>query len=106
MEDTLRRLLAAEEQAEALVQRALLERDRLIAQASEEARLAEQRFDGRLGELRASFTDKAEERAQETLAELRRRYGERRRSLENQVEERRPAAGDAALAVLLGRVPE
>ncbi|GAB4510390.1 MAG: hypothetical protein Tsb0026_12130 [Sulfuricaulis sp.] len=101
IEDELQRLLDTELQAEALVREAELKREKMIRQAREDARLTEQQFEARLPELRASFMEKAEERAVQAVAELARRYEERRAKLRTQAKEREQEAIQAALALLL-----
>ena len=77
MAEELRRLLDAEARAEALVDEAKRECDRLIEQAHAQARAAEQRVEEHLPELRSSFFNKAVERTDSALAELERRYQQR-----------------------------
>ena len=101
MEDDLQRLLDTELQAEALVREAELKREKMIRQALEDARSAEQQFEARLPELRASFMEKAEERALQAVAELARRYEERRAQLRSQAKSREDDAVKAAVELLL-----
>jgi V/A-type H+/Na+-transporting ATPase subunit G/H len=101
MEDVLKRLLEAEARAEALVADASAKREKLIRQATEEARTAELRFEERIPEIRGSFLGKAEERAQQAVAELRRRYEERQRHLRTLAERQAQEAVNAAVGVLL-----
>lgn len=101
MENELQRLLDTELQAEALVREAELKREKMIRQALDDARTAEQQFETRLPELRASFMEKADERAQQAVAELARRYEERRARLRALAQEREQEAIQAAMALLL-----
>lgn len=101
MEDELQRLLDTELQAEALVREAELKRENMIRQGLDDARTAEQQFEARLPELRASFMEKADERAHQAVAELARRYEERRARLRALAQEREQEAIQAALALLL-----
>jgi V/A-type H+-transporting ATPase subunit G/H len=101
MDDTLQRLLDAETRAEKIAQQADAERERLIQGALMEARAEEQRFEARVPELHASFVEKAETRAEQTVAELKRRYDERHVQLRSLAEEREDDALDAAFAVLI-----
>lgn len=103
MEDTLTRLLDAETQAQERVDRAIAERDRVIAKARDEARAAEQRFEKRIPEIHRTFLDKAEQRAEQTVAELQRRCEEKQSELENLARERMDEAVEAATAIVLGR---
>lgn len=101
MDDSLKRLLDAEQRAEALVAKASEDRDRLIAQALEEVKTADARFRARVPELRDSFRKKAEERAEQAIAEIRRRHNERRAVLEKETAKRQDQAVARALEVLL-----
>lgn len=101
MEEVLKRLLETEHQAEALVDAAQAERDLIIRATQEEARAAEQQLEARLPEMRASFRNKAEERAQQTIAELTRRTTERQRELRQLAETHEEDALAAALVLLV-----
>ncbi|MEO5342906.1 MAG: ATPase [Gammaproteobacteria bacterium SHHR-1] len=105
MQDTLKQLLAAEQEANRLTELAANAAEILVTQANEEARAQEQRFLAHLPELRAAFIDKAEQRAAQTLAEMQRRYEERLEQLRQDAEQQDQAALDAAFAELL-RVEE
>jgi V/A-type H+-transporting ATPase subunit G/H len=101
MENSLQRLLDAELEAEAVVKKALDRREQIMAQSLEEAHMAEARFEARIPELRGAFNDKAEQRIQQTIAEVSLRYVERTRELESMAGESHQDAADAALAILL-----
>ncbi len=101
VEDTLKRLLDAELQAERIVEEAKSKQDEQTRQAVLDARRAEERFDARLPELKASFMDKAEERATQSVGELERRYAERKDELRDMAKEREQEALVAALKLLL-----
>ncbi len=81
MKNVLQRLLNAELKAQEIVDSAKKERDRLVYEARDEVKRAEQRFDVRVPEIHSSFTDKAKERAQTQINELERRYQERQERL-------------------------
>lgn len=102
MEDVLKRLLDAETRAEAQVEEASRQREAVIAQALEEARIAEERFLARLADIRAPYLAQGGERAEQAIAELRKKYEERSRHLRALAESHEREAVDAALAVLLG----
>ena len=104
MDDTLKRLLEAERQADTLVAKALTERDRIVETALEEIRAADDRFRARIPELRDSFLKKAEERAAQAVAELRRRYAERQEQLDEEISHRREQSVSRGLDALLPRV--
>lgn len=101
VEDELKRLLDAELRAEALVEQANTEREAIIHKALDDARVAEERFQARIPELRASFLEKAEDRAAQAVAELARRYEERTDRLRALAQERERDALDAAVAWVL-----
>ncbi|HEX9178936.1 MAG TPA: hypothetical protein VF859_00960 [Burkholderiales bacterium] len=101
MEDVLKRLLDAEARAEAVVADATAKREQIMRQATDEARAAELRFEKRIPEIQGAFSGKAEERAQQAVAELKRRYDERHKSLRALAERQTQGAVDAAVAILL-----
>ncbi len=101
MDDTLKRLIEAESQAERMVQEAKMKREDITRKALDEARHAEQRFTDRVPELYASFLEKAEARAEQTVHELQRRYDERNKALRAMAEARENEAIEAALRQLL-----
>ncbi len=101
MEDVLKRLLDAEVKAEAMVKEAEAEYERVMLTTREEIVAAQQRFDAQIPELRNAALKAARERAAQTVAELKRRYEERRREQHAIAGERSAEALDAALALLL-----
>ncbi|EIC22401.1 hypothetical protein [Thiorhodovibrio frisius] len=101
MDDTLKRLLDAEVRAEKIAQEAEQGQERVIQQAMQDARVAEERFRASIPELHLSQIDKADERAGQTVAELRRRYDERHIQLRDMAEQREDQALDAAFALLI-----
>lgn len=100
MEDVLKRLLDTEHKAEALVDAAHAERDRILDAAQAEARAAEAQLEARLPELRAGFLSKASERAGQAITEITRRTNERQRDLRVLAESHEQEALAAALALL------
>jgi vacuolar-type H+-ATPase subunit H len=101
MDDTLKRLLDAEMKAESLAQQAEQEQERIIHAALRDARAEDERFTARIPDLHRGFIGKAEERAEQTVAELKRRYEERHVHLRESAEAREQEALDAAFALLL-----
>ena len=101
MEKTLQRLLDAEMKAEQIHQKANEDRERILQDTLQEARTEEERFEARLPELHNSFLEKAQHRAEQTIAELKRRYDERHAQLRKYAESREEEALDAAFAVLI-----
>lgn len=103
MDDTLKRLLAAENAASELVQKAQADSEQLIQSAAREARQQEERFEARTPELHAAFHEKADQRAQQTVAEMERRFEERLTQLRDAAENHEEGALDAAFRAVLGR---
>ena len=101
MDETLQRLLDAEIRAERIAQQAETEQEEVIQGALLEARADEQRFVSGIPDLHRSFIKKAEERADQTIAELKRRYDERHVQLRNLAEEREDEALQAAFNLLV-----
>jgi V/A-type H+/Na+-transporting ATPase subunit G/H len=101
MEDTLKRLLLVETQAEQLVAKAQTEREQIIQQALQESHQAEQQLKAKMPEIRTNLLEKAEERATQTIAELNKRYLERQENLHNLAEENQPKALEAAIHLLM-----
>jgi hypothetical protein len=101
MDDTLQRLLDAEMRAEKMAQQAEAERERVIQSALVEARSEEERFEARIPDLHRSFVEKAEARAEQTVAELKKRYDERHAQLRSLAEQREDEALEAAFAILV-----
>ncbi len=101
MDETLKRLLDAEMRSEQTVEEAKAKREEITRQALEEARRAEQRFSDRIPDLHASFVEKAEARAAQSINELQRRYDERNQALRSMAQQHESEAIDTALALLL-----
>lgn len=99
--DTLKRLLEAEMRAQALVDQAMQERDKIIAQALADTQRAEERFAARIPEIQQSYIARAESQAEQAIGELTRRYGEREKQFEDLAQERRAKAREAVLASFL-----
>ena len=101
MEDTLKRLLAAENRANQITQDAEKEAEKLVEAALQEARIQESRFQAQLPEMRDSFIEKAELRASQSLKEIQRRYDERLEQLRTAAEKNGDAALESAFNTLL-----
>lgn len=102
MDDTLKRLLAAETAASELVEKAQTDSERLIQAAVQDARQQEERFEDRVPGLHASFLEKSDQRANQTVAEMERRFQERLGQLRDAAESNEVAALEAAFSELLG----
>ena len=101
MDDPLQRLLEAEARARALIDDASQQRQRMIEEALAAVREAEARFEAGRAALRAPFLNEAQGRAEQVVAELARKYGERQRTLRELASRHETEAVDAALALLL-----
>ncbi|NEX22030.1 ATPase [Thiorhodococcus mannitoliphagus] len=101
MDDTLKRLLDAEMRAEHLANQAEEDQDRIIKKAVADTKTENDRFTARIPDLHRAFIAKAEERAEQNIAELRRRYDERHVQLRDQAEQREDEALEAAFQVLI-----
>ena len=101
MDDQLQRLLEAEARAQAVIDGASHERQRMIEEALASVRESEARFEGGRSELRAPFLKEAHGRADQAVAELARKYGERQRTLRDLASRHEIEAVEAALNLLL-----
>ena len=101
MDDQLQRLLEAEARAQAVIDGANQQRQRMIEDALASAREAEARFEAGRSELRAPFLKEAHGRAEQAVAELARKYGERQRTLRELAARHETEAVEAALNLLL-----
>jgi V/A-type H+/Na+-transporting ATPase subunit G/H len=101
VDDQLQRLLEAEARAQAVIDGASHERQRMIEASLAAVRDAEARFEAGRAELRAPFLNEAQGRAEQAVAELARKYGERQRALRELASRHESEAVDAALTLLL-----
>jgi len=101
MDAQLQRLLETEARAQGIIDDASRQRQHLIDEALAAAREAEARFEAGRGELRAPFLHEAQGRAEQAVAELARKYGERQRMLRELASRHETEAVDAALTLLL-----
>lgn len=101
MDDPLQRLLEAEAHAQAVIDAASRERQRAIDEALAAVRDAEARFEAGRAALRAPFLNEAQGRADQAVAELSRKYGERQRMLRELASRHESEAVEAALGLLL-----
>jgi hypothetical protein len=101
VDDTLQRLLDAEVRAEKIAQQAEAEQEHVLQGALQEARAKDERFTAQIPDLHRVYIGKAHERADQTVAELKRRYDERHVQLRNQAEQREEEALAAAFQVLV-----
>lgn len=101
MDNTLKRLLDTEMRAEKIAQQAESEQQFVIQAALVEGRAENDRFTARIPDLHLSFIHKADERAEQNVAELKRRYDERHVQLRDLAEQREDDALEAAFHVLI-----
>ncbi len=101
MDEALQRLLTAEQKAEEITHAAEHERERLVQSALAETRKDVRKFEERIPELHASFVDRAKTRAQQTTAELKKRFDEQHAQLRDQSEANSQDALAAAFSVLI-----
>lgn len=101
MDDSLKRLLDAEQRAQRMVDDALEQQEKQLLKAREEAHEAEVRFKNAMRELRLSLDSKAEEEAARNIAELERRSEERKQELQSMAEQYRAQASEAAIGILV-----
>lgn len=102
MDDTLKHLLAAENAASELIEKAQRDGERLVEAALNEAHQQEERFGARVPEMRTSFFEKSDQRASQTVAEMERRFQESLNQLRHAAETHEESALDAAFRELLG----
>lgn len=100
-EEPLKRLLDAEARAEQVIARADEERRRIVEQARQEVQAQETRHAERVKEIRATYLAQAEQRAQQTITELRRRHAEHAAALRAAAASRERSALDAAVELLV-----
>lgn len=101
MSDSLKDLLQAEAEAEAIVSAGEKERDRIIQKALDDALDMERQFKDRLPEMQQSFLDKAQERSAQTIAEMKLRYDERNKTLRELAGKHESEALERAIAMLV-----
>ena len=100
MNESLERLLDAEQRARRLVDDALAQRDRTLEKARHEAEEAERQFENRMQELRRGLRAGAEERAGQRIGEMEREFAERGRRLRELAGQHRDEALEAAVELL------
>jgi vacuolar-type H+-ATPase subunit H len=101
MDESLKQLLDAEAEAEQIVSRGEQERDRIIQQATNDARALEQQFRDRAPEMQQSFASKADERATQTIAEIKLRFDERNNEMRTLAQQHADEAVEDALKLIL-----
>ena len=102
MSDSLKDLLQAETEAEAIVADGERERDSIVQKALDDAREMEIQFQDRMPELHRSFIEKAEKRAEQMIDEMKLRNDERNKMLRELAARHEQEALDHALDLILG----
>ena len=102
MSDSLKDLLQAETEAEAIVADGEQERERIVQKALTDAREMETRFQDRMPELHRSFIAKAEKRAEQMIEEMKLRNDERNQMLRELAARHEQEALDHAIDLILG----
>ncbi len=102
MGDSLRDLLQAETEAEEIVARGEKERDAIVQKSLDDSFDIEKQFKARLPEIYQSFLDKAQERADQSIAEMKLRYDEHNKELRVLAERHEKEALEKAVALILG----
>jgi vacuolar-type H+-ATPase subunit H len=103
VDDTLKQLLAAERTATERVDKAERDGETLIQTAIHEARQQEERFHDRKPEIHAAFLEKADQRAEQSVSEMDRRFQERLVKLREAAEKNEDRALEVAFRALLGQ---
>jgi V/A-type H+-transporting ATPase subunit G/H len=101
MSDSLKDLLKAETEAEAIVSSGEAERDTIIQKSLDDALEMEKQFQDRLPEMHQSFIDKAQERAAQTIGEMKLRYDERNKQLRDLAGKYEKEAVEHAITLIL-----
>ena len=101
MDDALKRLLDAESRAREIIDAATRERQQLLDKAVADAQAAQARFDQNRAQLRAPFLAEARSRAEQSVAELARKYEERQKVLRDMASRHEQEAVRAALEWVL-----
>lgn len=102
VDEALKRLLNAEQEAERIVARADEQRQAIIEQAKRDAGAEEQQHAKLVVEIHASSRAQAEQRAQQTIAEMKRRYEEQEHVLRAAANAHEQEALDEAIALVTG----
>jgi len=101
MSSSLKDLLEAETEAEAIVSSGEVERDKIIQKSLDDALDMERQFKARLPDMQQSFIDRAQQRAAQTIAEMKLRYDERNKMLRKLADKHENEALEHAMALVL-----
>lgn len=100
IDETLKRLLDAEIEAERVLARADKERLQIIEQAKREAQAVEQKQAAHIADVHTSVLAQAELRAQQAIAEMQRRYSEQFLTMRTSAQRHEQQALDEAVALV------
>lgn len=101
MDESIYDLLKIEQKAEQIVLDGEKEREAIRQKALDDANATIKQFNDRLPELHQSFLDKAMERSEQSIAELKLRYNERNQELRSLAEDHEEEALNEAIKYLL-----
>lgn len=101
MDESLKDLMEAENQAELIVQEGEIRSEEITRKALADAQAIEQQFIDRIPELHKSFSDKAREKAQQAIAEIKLRYEERNEELRTLADQHADEAIEQAISLIL-----
>ena len=101
MDESIYDLLKVEQEAEEIVLDGEKEREAIRQKALDDANATIKQFNDRLPELHQSFLDKALERSDQSIAELKLRYNERNQELRSLAQDHEQEALNEAIKYLL-----
>ncbi len=101
MDESIYDLLKVEQEAEQIVLDGEKQREAIRQKALDDANASIRQFNNRRPELHQSFLDKAKERSDQSIAELKLRYNERNQELRALAEEHEDEALNEAIKYLL-----
>ena len=104
VDETLRRLLDAETEAELIVARAVEERNAIIEEGKRDVHLAEQQHTEQIAKIQASLLAIEAERVQQTISTMQRHYAEQALALRTsaKLNELQAIADAVALLTVMG----
>ena len=101
MDESLKDLMEAESQAELIVQEGEIRSEEITRKALSDAHAIEQQFIDRIPELHKSFSDKARDKAEHAIAEIKLRYEERNEELRKLADQHADEAIEQAISLIL-----
>jgi V/A-type H+-transporting ATPase subunit G/H len=101
VDESLKELLEAEQEAERIVREGEVASEEITRKALADAEAIEKQFVDRIPELYKSFADKAHDKAEQTIAEIKLRYDERNKELRRLAEQHEEEAIEQAMRLIL-----